>query len=102
LAETKLDFQGDRIWDGFSAGRRGLPRWYRTNITGNPRCYRHRADLDIGGGYRLTPKISPTVSARNIFNEPYRIMEQAGTNAPAVQFYEVNGTSWTFAVKRAW
>ncbi len=75
---------------------------YRTNITGNPRFYRHRANLDIGGGYRITPKISFTVSARNIFNEPYRIMEQVGSNAPAVQFYEVNGTNWTFALKSIW
>jgi hypothetical protein len=26
-------------------------------------------------------------------------MEQQGANAPAVQFYEVNGINWTFGVK---
>jgi outer membrane receptor protein involved in Fe transport len=75
---------------------------YRTNITGNPRFYRHRANIDIGGGYRISRSISFFFSARNIFNEPYRIMEQAPGQAPVVQFYEVNGTNWTFGVKSIW
>ncbi len=75
---------------------------YPTNITGNPRFYRHRANLDIGGGYRINPRMNFFVSARNIFNEPYLIMEQVGANAPVVQFYEVNGTNWTFGVKTVW
>jgi TonB-dependent receptor len=75
---------------------------YPTTVTGNPRFYRHRANLDIGGGYRLTSRYSFFFSARNIFNEPYLIMEQVGANAPAVQFYEVNGTNWTFGVKGVW
>ncbi len=75
---------------------------YPTTITGNPRFYRHRTNLDIGGGYRITDKISFFFSARNLFNEPYLIMEQVGANAPVVQFYEVNGTNWTFGVKSVW
>ncbi len=75
---------------------------YPTTITGNPRFYRHRANLDIGGGYRLNQRMNLFVSARNIFNEPYLIMEQVGANAPVVQFYEVNGTNWTFGVKSVW
>ena len=72
---------------------------FPTTITGNPRFYRHRSNLDIGGGYRITNTINFFFSARNIFNEPYLIMEQVGANAPAVQFYEVNGINWTFGVK---
>jgi iron complex outermembrane receptor protein len=72
---------------------------YRTTVTGNPRFYRHRANVDIGGGYRITPKLNFFFSARNIFNEPYLIMEQVGSNAPVVQFYEVNGINWTFGLK---
>jgi TonB-dependent receptor len=72
---------------------------YPTTITGNPRFYRHRTNLDIGGGYRITNKISFFFAARNLFNEPYLIMEQVGANAPVVQFYEVNGTNWTFGIK---
>jgi outer membrane receptor protein involved in Fe transport len=68
-------------------------------VTGTPRFYRHRANVDLGGGYRLTARYSLFFSARNLFNEPYRIMEQVGANAPVVQFYEVNGTNWTFGVK---
>ena len=72
---------------------------YPTTVTGNPRFYRHRTNLDIGGGYRLTNKISFFFAARNLFNEPYLIMEEVGANAPVVQFYEVNGTNWTFGIK---
>jgi TonB-dependent receptor len=72
---------------------------YPTTITGNPRYYRHRANLDIGGGYRISDKMNFFFSARNIFNEPYLIMEKVGANAPAVQFYEVNGINWTFGIK---
>jgi iron complex outermembrane receptor protein len=72
---------------------------YPTTITGNPRFYRHRANLDIGGGYRISDRMNVFFSARNIFNEPYLIMEQVGSNAPVVQFYEVNGINWTFGIK---
>jgi iron complex outermembrane recepter protein len=72
---------------------------YPTTITGNPRFYRHRANFDIGGGYRINSSLNVFFSARNIFNEPYLIMEQVGTNAPVVQFYEVNGINWTFGIK---
>ena len=72
---------------------------YPNTVTGNPRFYRHRANLDIGGGYRLSDRYNFFVSARNIFNEPYLIMEQVGKNAPVVQFYEVNGINWTFGIK---
>ncbi|MDP3209250.1 MAG: TonB-dependent receptor, partial [Rhodoglobus sp.] len=73
---------------------------YPSNISlTTPRFYRHRANLDIGGGYRITPRMNFFFSARNIFNEPYLIMEKVGTNAPAVQFYEVNGINWTFGIK---
>ncbi|MCX6954665.1 MAG: TonB-dependent receptor [Verrucomicrobia bacterium] len=73
---------------------------YPTTITGNPRFYRHRANLDIGGGYRITTRLNFFFSARNIFNEPYLIMEQVGKNSPVVQFYEVNGINWTFGLKQ--
>jgi TonB-dependent receptor len=67
-----------------------------------PRFQRHRTNLDIGGGYRISDKISFFFSARNLFNEPYLNMEQVGANAPVVQFYEVNGINWTFGVKSVW
>lgn len=72
---------------------------YPRTITGNPRFYRHRANLDIGGGHRLSQRYSFFFSARNIFNEPFVTMEQVGANSPVMQFYEVNGTNWTFGVK---
>jgi iron complex outermembrane receptor protein len=95
------------INSGISYGYRALNlyanmNWrdnYPTTVTGNPRFYRHRANLDIGGGYRLTPRVNFFFSARNIFNEPYVIMEKVGSNPAVAQFYEVNGINWTFGVK---
>jgi iron complex outermembrane recepter protein len=75
---------------------------YPTTITGNPRFYRHRANLDIGGSIRLTDRVSMFFSARNIFNEPYVVLEQVGSNPAVAQFYEVTGTNWTFGVKSVW
>ncbi|HRE80137.1 MAG TPA: TonB-dependent receptor, partial [Opitutaceae bacterium] len=72
---------------------------YPTNITGNPRYYRHRTNLDIGGSYRITRSISFFFAARNVFNEPYIIYEKVGSNQAVGQFYEVNGINWTFGVK---
>ncbi|MES2695791.1 MAG: TonB-dependent receptor [Verrucomicrobiota bacterium] len=71
---------------------------YPTNITGT-RFYRHRANVDIGGGFRFNSRLNTFFAVRNIFNEPYVEMEKVGA-APAVgRFYEVNGINWTFGIK---
>ena len=75
---------------------------YPTTVTGNPRFYRHRTNLDIGGSYRFNARYSAFFSARNIFNEPYIVMEQVGANPAAAQFYQVIGTNWTFGIKGVW
>jgi TonB-dependent receptor len=72
---------------------------YPTTVTGNPRFYRHRTNVDIGGGYRITSRYNFFFAARNIFNEPYVVMEKVGANPAVAQFYEVNGINWTFGVK---
>ncbi len=95
---------------GLSYGFRGLnvyanANWrdaYPTTVTGNPRFYRHRTNIDLGGSYRISARYSVFFSARNIFNEPYVILERVANNAPVSQFYEVNGTNWTFGVKGIW
>jgi TonB-dependent receptor len=75
---------------------------YPTTVTGNPRFYRHRSNLDIGGSYRFNARYSFFFSARNIFNAPYIVMEQVGLNPAAAQFYQVIGTNWTFGFKGVW
>jgi len=71
---------------------------YPSVATGN-RFYRERINVDVGGGIRLTNRLNVFVSARNIMNEPYVIMEKIGANPAVSQFYEVNGTNWTFGIK---
>jgi TonB-dependent receptor len=76
---------------------------FPTNISAaTPRFQLHRANVDIGGGYRLSSRYQLFFSARNIFNVPYHVMEQVGSNAPVVQFFERNSTNWTFGVKSTW
>jgi TonB-dependent receptor len=82
--------------------RDNYPRAIATTPTGTNRFSRHRANLDIGGGYRITERYSFFFSARNLFNEPYLIMEKVGVNPAAVQSTEVTGTNWTFGVKGVW
>jgi outer membrane receptor protein involved in Fe transport len=72
---------------------------YPTTVTGTPRFYRHRANVDIGGGYRISDRYSFFFSARNLFNEPFVIMEKLGANPAVSQFYEVNGINWSFGIK---
>jgi len=71
---------------------------FPTVATGN-RFYRERINVDVGGGVRLTNRINFFISARNLMNEPYVIMEKIGANPAVSQFYEVNGTNWTFGIK---
>ena len=60
---------------------------------------RHRTNLDAGGGWRLTNRYSLSVSARNLLNSPYVNMQKFGNNAAVITRSEVNGISYTFAVK---
>jgi iron complex outermembrane recepter protein len=71
---------------------------YFTN-TAATRFYRHRANVDIGGGFRFSARVNAFFAARNIFNEPYVEMERVGANPALGRFYEVNGINWTFGVK---
>ena len=60
---------------------------------------RHRTNIDAGGGWRLTNHYSLAVSARNLLNSPYINMQKFGNNAAVMTRSEVNGISYTFAVK---
>jgi outer membrane receptor protein involved in Fe transport len=60
---------------------------------------RHRTNLDAGGGWRLTNHYSLSVGARNLLNTPYVNMQKFGANAAVITRSEVNGISYTFAVK---
>jgi iron complex outermembrane receptor protein len=70
----------------------------RTNIAGTA-FRRHRTNLDAGAGWRLTNRVSLSVSARNVLNTPYITMAQVGSNAAVMTTHEITGTTYTFAVK---
>ncbi|MBI5768138.1 MAG: TonB-dependent receptor [Verrucomicrobia bacterium] len=97
-AGVAYSFRRVNVYTNFN-WRDNYPNVIATTATGTNRYYRHRGNLDIGGGYRITDRYNFFFSARNIFNEPYLIMEKVAANPAAVQFYEVNGINWTFGVK---
>jgi iron complex outermembrane receptor protein len=108
---TRVNMIPHSINAGLSYGNRWFNAYanfnWRDNFPTNlavatPRFQRHRANVDIGGGYRISQRYQLFFSARNIFNVPYHIMEQFAGNAPVVQFFERNSTNWTFGVKSTW
>jgi TonB-dependent receptor len=60
---------------------------------------RHRTNLDAGGGWRLTNRLSLSVSVRNILNAAYINMQWVAPSAPVWTRQEITGVSWTFALK---
>ncbi len=72
-----------------------------TNVAGTT-YRRHRTNLDVGGGWRLTNTYSVSVSVRNILNTPYINMQRFASGPTALTRNEIVGTSWTFAVKGAY
>jgi iron complex outermembrane recepter protein len=72
-----------------------------TNIA-NTLYNRHRAQVDVGGSFRLSSRFSLLFTGRNIDSEPVITMQRIGNNSPVSQTYERTGTIWTFGVKGVW
>jgi TonB-dependent receptor len=69
-----------------------------TNVAGTT-YRRHRTNLDAGGGWRLNPTYSLSISVRNLLDTPYINMQRFVTGPTAMTRNETVGQSWTFAVK---
>lgn len=63
---------------------------------------RHHANLDIGGGWRLSQHYTLSVSARNVLNTPWLDLQRFETGPTALTRYETVGTSWTFTLKASY
>jgi iron complex outermembrane recepter protein len=72
-----------------------------TNLAGTT-YRRHRANVDAGGGWRLSNTYSLAVSVRNLTDTPYINMQRFVTGPTAITRHETVGQSWTFAVKGAY
>ncbi|PAW67357.1 MAG: hypothetical protein B9S34_05545 [Opitutia bacterium Tous-C1TDCM] len=91
---------------GLSYGHGRLNLYANTNWAasrpinaGGTQYQRHRLNLDVGGSYRLAPRLSVFFSVRNVLNEPFIRMEQIGTNPAAAQFFQKFGITPTVGVK---
>lgn len=69
-----------------------------TNTT-NTAYVRHRVSMDLGASIRLNDRYSVSVSARNILDDPRRIMNRFSNGTAAVQTYDVYGTNYTLGLK---
>jgi outer membrane receptor protein involved in Fe transport len=61
--------------------------------------YRHRTEVDVGGGCRFTGNLSFFFTATNLFNAPLNLMRRIDPAPPASTLYQMIGTTWTFGVK---
>jgi TonB-dependent receptor len=71
----------------------------RPTVANGTQYLRHRLNLDVGGSYRITSRVSAFFSVRNVLNAPYNIMEQVGTNPAASRFFQKFGVTPTLGVK---
>ncbi len=69
-----------------------------TNVAGTT-YRRHRANVDAGGGWRLTSRYTLSVSVRNLLDAPYVNMQRFASGPTALTRREIAGQSWTFALK---
>ena len=72
-----------------------------TNVA-NTAYNRHRATIDVGGGFKLTNRFSLLFSGRNVRSEPVITMQKIGDNPAVAQTYERTGTIWTFGIRGVW
>ncbi|MBI5766859.1 MAG: TonB-dependent receptor [Verrucomicrobia bacterium] len=72
-----------------------------TNVAGTT-YRRHRANVDLGGGWRINNVYSLSVSVRNLTDTPYINMQKFVTGPTAITRHETVGQSWTFAIKGAY
>ena len=68
-----------------------------TNIT-NTVFLRHRLNLDMGGGYRFSDRLSFFFTGKGVLNRPEIIMTRVGTVDTATT-YRVWGVEWIFGLK---
>jgi outer membrane receptor protein involved in Fe transport len=71
---------------------------YNTNLAGT-NFRRHRSNLDVGGGWRLTNNYSLSVSVRNLLNTPFINMQTLATGPTVIQRHEIVGQLWTLAIR---
>lgn len=66
---------------------------------GGTQYQRHRLNLDLGGGYRISSRFSAFFSVRNVLDEPFIRMEKVGSNRAAAQFFQKFGVTSTIGVR---
>jgi hypothetical protein len=65
----------------------------------NTQYQRHRINVDVGGSYRVAPKVLAFFSVRNVLNEPFIRMQKVGDAPAAALFYQKFGVTPTVGVR---
>ncbi len=60
---------------------------------------RHRIQIDAGAGYKITPTISLSFSARNLTDTPYIQMQEVAPSGPTLYDHLRIGATYTLALK---
>ncbi len=69
--------------------------WTQNNLT---RYREGRIMTDCGASFKVSNRITLSVGGRNIFNTPYRLLENRPTGKE-LYWHEIYGSMWTFSIK---
>jgi hypothetical protein len=65
----------------------------------NTQYQRQRINVDVGGSYRIVPKVLAFFSVRNVLNAPFIRMQKVGDTPAAALFYQKFGVTPTVGVR---
>lgn len=68
-----------------------------TNVAGT-QYTRKRINMDVGGTYRFSNRLSMFINVRNVLNDPYEGMQKIGS-LTVLRRYELPGTNYTLGIK---
>jgi TonB-dependent receptor len=71
-----------------------------TNVAGTEYT-RKRVNMDAGGSYRFSNRLSLFVNVRNVLNDPYERFQNFPSGSSALRQYQLSGTNYTFGIKGA-
>jgi outer membrane receptor protein involved in Fe transport len=89
---------------GYALGRASVYsniNWHdnRPTNTAGTQFTRHRVNVDVGGSFRFSNRLSMFISIRNLLDEPYNHMQDLGAAGIALRRYEVPGVNYTLGIK---
>jgi TonB-dependent receptor len=89
---------------GYALGRASVYtnlNWHdnRPTNTAGTQFTRARVNMDVGGTFRFTDRLSMFLNIRNLLDEPYHHMLDLGASGNVLRRYEMPGVNYTMGIK---